>query len=180
MKLKSSRPVLLYWWILISPFSPFSPVTVSWLSVVAVAAALCSSPRLSNDSAFLMLFSSSLISTLRKKKWSKKELRQESSEQTDFEVWVHKYCDKDLSEEFLPLPYCSWPTPKIHWTSVLAGTEAEHYMWTYFQEAMYSTLPASPISLDLPALNREAQKPTDDVHSSESEVLNLLKSEVIW
>lgn len=62
MKLNSSRPIRLVWACLTSPFSPFSPGLLSWLSVDVVAVALCSSPRLSNDNAFLMLFSSSLIS----------------------------------------------------------------------------------------------------------------------
>lgn len=62
MKLNSSRPIRLVWACLTSPFSPFSPGLLSWLSVDDVAAPLCSSPRLSNDNAFLMLFSSSLIS----------------------------------------------------------------------------------------------------------------------
>lgn len=62
MKLNSSRPIRLVWACLTSPFSPFSPGLLSWLSADVVAVALCSSPRLSNDNAFLMLFSSSLIS----------------------------------------------------------------------------------------------------------------------
>lgn len=62
MKLNSSRPIRLVWACLTSPFSPFSPGLLSWLSVDVAAVALCSSPRLSKDNAFLMLFSSSLIS----------------------------------------------------------------------------------------------------------------------
>lgn len=62
MKLNSSRPIRLVCACLTSPFSPFSPGLLSWLSADVVAVALCSSPRLSNDNAFLMLFSSSLIS----------------------------------------------------------------------------------------------------------------------
>lgn len=64
MKLNSSRPKR-FVWALSSPFSPFSPGVFSWLSVEVVPAPLCSSPRLSNDNAFLMLFSSSLISVKR-------------------------------------------------------------------------------------------------------------------
>lgn len=66
MKLNSSRPIRLVCACLTSPFSPFSPGLLSWLSVDVVAVALCSSPRLSNDNAFLMLFSSSLISVERR------------------------------------------------------------------------------------------------------------------
>lgn len=57
MKLNSSRPKRLAW---PCRTSPFSPRLASWPSVDD--AALCSSPRLSNDKAFRMLFSSSFIS----------------------------------------------------------------------------------------------------------------------
>lgn len=57
MKLNSSRPRRLAW---PCRTSPFSPGLASWPS--ADDAARCSSPRLSNDKAFRMLFSSSFIS----------------------------------------------------------------------------------------------------------------------